>query len=83
MRVGDNGRGIDPELLSVLGNRPLPSKEGTGTALYNLNQRLIGLFGFKAALRLESEAGKGTDVSFELPLKLMTKGEEHAEGVNR
>ncbi|ALV02299.1 sensor histidine kinase [Bacillus velezensis] len=83
MRVGDNGRGIDPELLSVLGNRPLPSKEGTGTALYNLNQRLIGLFGPQAALRLESEAGKGTDVSFELPLKLMTKGEEHAEGVNR
>ncbi len=56
MRVGDNGRGIDPELLSVLGNRPLPSKEGTGTALYNLNQRLIGLFGPQAALRLESEA---------------------------
>ncbi|MCE4149010.1 hypothetical protein LJD22_21005, partial [Bacillus velezensis] len=51
--------------------------------LYNLNQRLIGLFGPKAALRLESETGKGTDVSFELPLKLMTKGEEHAEGVNR
>ncbi|WP_258729734.1 sensor histidine kinase [Bacillus atrophaeus] len=83
MKVKDNGRGIAEEIATQLGNKPLPSKEGTGTALYNLNQRLVGLFGQQAALQITSGIDNGTEVSFQVPLKQMKEGEEHAEGVNR
>ncbi|MCY8922752.1 sensor histidine kinase [Bacillus atrophaeus] len=83
MKVKDNGRGIAKEIVTQLGNKPLPSKEGTGTALYNLNQRLVGLFGQQAALQITSGIDNGTEVSFQVPLKQMKEGEEHAEGVNR
>ncbi|PRS10523.1 sensor histidine kinase [Bacillus atrophaeus] len=83
MKVKDNGRGIAEEIVTQLGNKPLPSKEGTGTALYNLNQRLVGLFGQQAALQITSGIDNGTEVSFQVPLKQMKEGEEHAEGVNR
>ncbi|MCY8488001.1 sensor histidine kinase [Bacillus atrophaeus] len=83
MKVKDNGRGIADEIVTQLGNKPLPSKEGTGTALYNLNQRLVGLFGQQAALQITSGIDNGTEVSFQVPLKQMKEGEEHAEGVNR
>ncbi|MBT2623878.1 sensor histidine kinase [Bacillus sp. HU-1818] len=82
MKVKDNGRGIAEEILTQLGNKPLPSKEGTGTALYNLNQRLVGLFGQQAALQITSGIDNGTEVSFQVPLKQMKEGEEHGEGVN-
>ncbi|WP_406620743.1 LytS/YhcK type 5TM receptor domain-containing protein [Bacillus atrophaeus] len=83
MKVKDNGRGIAEEIVTQLGNKPLPSKEGTGTALYNLNQRLVGLFGQQAALQITSGIDNGTEVSFQVPLKQMKEGEEHGEGVNR
>ncbi|MED1016676.1 sensor histidine kinase [Bacillus atrophaeus] len=83
MKVKDNGRGIAGDIVTQLGNKPLPSKEGTGTALYNLNQRLVGLFGQQAALQITSGIDNGTEVSFQVPLKQMKEGEEHAEGVNR
>ncbi|WP_406589117.1 LytS/YhcK type 5TM receptor domain-containing protein [Bacillus atrophaeus] len=83
MKVKDNGRGIAEEIVTQLGNKPLPSKEGTGTALYNLNQRLVGLFDQQAALQITSGIDNGTEVSFQVPLKQMKEGEEHAEGVNR
>ncbi|MDL9994915.1 two-component system sensor histidine kinase LytS [Bacillus stercoris] len=82
MKVTDNGRGIPADVLQELGKKPFPSKEGTGTALYNLNQRLIGLFGQQAALHISSEVHKGTEVSFQVPMQQMKEGEEHAQGVN-
>ncbi|MCY8547766.1 sensor histidine kinase, partial [Bacillus vallismortis] len=68
---------------SELGKMPFPSKEGTGTALYNLNQRLTGLFGQQAVLNIKSEVQKGTEVSFQVPMQQMKEGEKHAHGVNR
>ncbi|MGQ0517408.1 ATP-binding protein, partial [Bacillus sp. D-CC] len=43
--VKDNGQGIEEERLEQLGKMVVLSKKGTGTALYNINERLIGLFG--------------------------------------
>ena len=45
--VKDNGQGIEEERLEQLGKMVVSSKKGTGTALYNINERLIGLFGKK------------------------------------
>ncbi|MGV7835617.1 ATP-binding protein, partial [Mycobacterium kansasii] len=45
LEVSDNGNGIAPALLPQLGEVAIDSKSGTGTALFNLNQRLIGLYG--------------------------------------
>ncbi|AZZ60102.1 sensor histidine kinase [Oenococcus sp. UCMA 16435] len=67
--VSDNGNGISPELLPHLGKRVVNSIEGTGTALENLNLRLIGLYGAKAALKIIS-GSKGTDVKIVIPRKV-------------
>ncbi|MDI5788495.1 ATP-binding protein [Bacillus licheniformis] len=76
MKVSDNGRGINPEMLGQLGQAPAPSKEGNGTALYNVNQRLTGLFGHQAALQIASELDKGTEISFKIPFKPKERGTE-------
>ena len=49
------------------------SKKGTGTALYNINERLIGLFGKETMLHIESELNEGTEITFVIPKKV---GEE-------
>jgi len=35
--VKDNGKGILPERLAVLGTMPLESESGTGVGLFNIN----------------------------------------------
>lgn len=69
--VTDNGAGIPPEDLPRLtdpferGRRdPYKSEEGTGLGL-TIVQSLVEMHGGK--LRIESELGKGTRVSFNLP----------------
>ncbi len=49
------------------------SKKGTGTALYNINERLIGLFGKETMLHIESKLNEGTEITFVIPKKV---GEE-------
>ncbi|MFP3514269.1 sensor histidine kinase, partial [Peribacillus sp. SIMBA_075] len=48
----------------------VPSKKGTGTALYNINERLIGLFGKETMLQIESELEQGTKILFVIPKKV-------------
>ncbi|MGA4514884.1 two-component system, LytTR family, sensor histidine kinase LytS [Staphylococcus caledonicus] len=64
--VSDNGHGIDAEKLSLIGQMSVASETGTGSALENLNRRLIGLYGSKAQLHFESTA-QGTTVSCYIP----------------
>lgn len=59
--VEDNGQGIPPDKLTLLGKTIVRSNSGTGSALENLNRRLIGLFGDAAALHFDSRA-TGTTV---------------------
>ena len=61
--VKDNGQGIEEERLEQLGKMVVSSKKGTGTALYNINERLIGLFGKETMLHIESELNEGTEVT--------------------
>ncbi len=66
--VQDNGQGISPEKLGSLGKQAVNSKEGTGTALYNIQERLKGIYGRNAGFQIKSENGKGTQVHVTIPI---------------
>ncbi|MFH0343395.1 MAG: sensor histidine kinase [Chromatiales bacterium] len=65
--VTDNGRGISPEQLALLGLQPVASNRGSGTALYQLRQSLQLAFGQKGQLLFESRIGVGTKATLILP----------------
>ena len=75
--VEDNGRGISPELLEQLGKVPVNSKEGNGIGVYNVNQRLIGLFGEESQLFIENKSDGGCRFTFNIP-RISTEREEYA-----
>lgn len=70
--VEDNGQGISPERLGALGKQTVNSTEGTGTALYNIRERLKRIYGNSASLQIKSENVKGTQVHVTIPI--MNKG---------
>lgn len=65
--VKDNGKGILPERLAVLGTMPLESESGTGVGLFNINSRLLMTFGDQAGLKIVSKENEGTAISFRIP----------------
>jgi len=67
--VKDNGIGISPERITQLLHSRIESQEGTGLALYNVNQRLIYHFGEESQLHIDSELEQGTCVWFKVPLQ--------------
>ncbi len=66
--VEDNGKGMAGEKLVELGKRAVNSSKGTGTALYNISERLEGIYKGQASLAIESEMGHGTQVKISIPL---------------
>lgn len=68
IQVIDNGIGIERTKLLQLGKQQVDSEAGSGTALQNLNQRLVGLYGQDSALKFISN-DDGTIVTTYLPLK--------------
>ncbi len=74
--VRDTGRGIEPERLKELLQRPVSSQTGSGLALHNVHQRLQGLYGQGAGLHIVSTPGKGTTVTITLPLNTQKEKEE-------
>lgn len=66
--VTDNGVGIRKDLLKRLGQETIASSTGTGTALANLNRRLIGLYGNESHLQITS-TDSGTTIRIMIPLK--------------
>ncbi|WP_243454396.1 LytS/YhcK type 5TM receptor domain-containing protein [Desulfosporosinus fructosivorans] len=67
--VKDNGIGISPERIAELLYSRIESQEGTGLALYNVNQRLKYHFGEESQLHIDSELEHGTCVWFRVPLQ--------------
>ena len=65
--VRDNGQGMSSERINQLGKQIIDSETGSGIALFNVNRRLMMNFGEAASLRIESELGKGTEISFTIP----------------
>ncbi|WEV40035.1 LytS/YhcK type 5TM receptor domain-containing protein [Lactobacillus sp. ESL0681] len=68
IRVSDNGNGIDPAILKKLGKKPVTESKGSGTALYNLNKRLQGLYGTSSQLQI-STSPAGTTFKTVIPIK--------------
>jgi len=68
--VQDNGYGIEKERLGKLGKESVSSEQGTGSALENLNKRLISLFGDRAKLNFESSE-QGTIIICKIPYQGM------------
>lgn len=72
--VSDNGRGIDPQRLATLLDRPAASRgRQSGLALHNVHERLEGLFGGEAGLTIASRPGEGTTVTVHVPLSAVQK----------
>lgn len=67
VEIVDNGRGISLEKQQALLDQPIESDKGTGTGLYSVHQRLVGLYGEEAGLRIDSEPNRGTSISFIIP----------------
>ncbi|MBO0587795.1 sensor histidine kinase [Sporosarcina sp. E16_8] len=67
IRVEDNGKGITPERIAILGLTQIESESGTGVGLFNVNRRLMMTFGDQAALSIKSERNEGTIISFRIP----------------
>lgn len=65
--VIDNGFGMPEALVQKLGKETLPSDLGSGTALENLNRRLLGIYGSQSELKFTS-SDAGTIVSVRLKL---------------
>lgn len=67
IHVLDDGNGIDPEKRAKLGHEVVPSTSGTGSALENINRRLVSLFGQESCLHVESST-KGSHFYFTIPV---------------
>lgn len=67
--VKDNGYGLDAEKSRKIGEVAVTSESGTGSALENLNKRLVSLFGEESKLQFTSDE-KGTTVTCTLPAKV-------------
>lgn len=64
--VKDNGDGIESKRLQKVAKEILPSDKGTGLGLYNVNRRLVMMFGEESALSIVSDETMGTTISFRL-----------------
>lgn len=64
--VSDNGNGIPKDKLPMLGQTSVDSDTGTGSALENLNRRLVGLYGTNSKLKIQSNKN-GTKVDCLIP----------------
>ncbi|WP_245797920.1 LytS/YhcK type 5TM receptor domain-containing protein [Domibacillus mangrovi] len=81
--VCDNGPGIEVEQLAIIGQQPVSSDNGSGIGLYNVNRRLIMLFGETSKLIFTKRESGGTSVSFSVPMKGMVNDESSNTSTRR
>lgn len=67
--VRDNGKGIPVDKVNVLGKRIVTSKKGSGSAIFNINERLKGIYGDQASLEIKSQVNNGTTVTISIPFE--------------
>lgn len=69
IQISDNGKGMEKRILYNLFNQTLRDSGGLGLAMSNVHDRLLGTFGKRARISVESELGVGTKTSIIIPLK--------------
>ncbi|MFJ8064131.1 LytS/YhcK type 5TM receptor domain-containing protein [Psychrobacillus sp. NPDC096426] len=79
--VEDSGKGIPINKLASLGKQTIISKKGTGTAIYNISKRLIGIYNGQASLEITSEMNRGTTITISIPLDSKGVLHQHVESV--
>lgn len=72
IQVKDNGEGVPEDLMDRIGNEPIESEKGTGSALENLNRRLVSLFNEDARLSFENSS-EGLTVTCIIPKEVKEK----------
>ncbi|WP_328199549.1 sensor histidine kinase [Cytobacillus kochii] len=68
IQVEDNGVGIDQQKMKILGKMVVDSVKGNGTALFNICERLRGLYNNGAHFSIASKKGIGTRISISIPM---------------
>ncbi|MGA8941675.1 MAG: sensor histidine kinase [Thermoactinomyces sp.] len=81
IQIEDNGKGISAEKIKELGKQAVFSAKGNGTSLYNIHERLKGIYGCEASLDIQSEENVGTCVAISIPLDSKGVFEHDAESV--
>jgi len=80
--VEDNGKGIPEERIEVLGKQIVNSKKGNGTAIFNISERLKGIYNGHASLTINSQVEHGTTISITIPLDYKGVFEQNAESLH-
>lgn len=69
IQIRDNGVGMSPEKVRELNKLLDKTQDNTnGIGLYNIHQRIVMEYGDRYGLKIESEKGKYTSVTLEMPL---------------
>jgi len=76
IRVTDNGKGMSKQRLNSLGKDRVPSSEGTGLGLYNVNHLLSMMFASSSSMKITSKIDEGTEIFITIP-KVNKTGEIH------
>ncbi|WP_342472105.1 sensor histidine kinase [Metasolibacillus sp. FSL H7-0170] len=66
--VADNGCGIEKTKLILLGNQVIDSPNGTGTALWNISERLKEIYNYRGKVEFKSKENRGTTVKIFVPI---------------
>lgn len=67
VRIGDDGQGIEPEILDKI--LTYGFGKGTGVGMSNVNERLKTIYGPQYSLTVDSSVGLGTNVKFLIPIR--------------
>ena len=80
MIVADNGQGIEEDRLHILSKQIVDSTGGNGMAIFNISERLKGIYNNQAHFKIESKSGEGTTVKILIPL--VSKGGDEQDAAS-
>lgn len=79
--INDNGKGISDDKIEFLGKQVVESVKGNGTAIYNISERLKGIYNGLARFHINSQENIGTTITISLPLESKGVYDPYAESL--
>lgn len=79
--VADNGKGISDDQIELLGKQVVHSKKGNGTAIFNISERLKGIYNGQASFTLKSKVDHGAIITLTIPLDSKGVFDQDVEGL--